>query len=234
MLLETAAAEELERPAPRPQRSLRGREIAALLALVALAGLAGELLASAGSPRLALAGNVTSSQTSRFAGATLSPLRPAPPLALRNYRGQAVSLSRYRGKAVFVTFLYTNCTDVCPIIAANLRLAQTLMGPAAAARTQLIAVSVDPRGDTPRAVGAFLARHRMTGRMQYLIGSAGELARVWRAWNVGAEREAGQPQLINHSGLVYGVNASGALSTVYPANFRPAAVAADAPRLARL
>ncbi len=233
MLLD-AAVEELERPALRPQRRLRTRELAALLALVALAGLGAALLVSAGSPQLALTGNVTASQTSRFAGETLSPPRPAPPLQLRNYRGEAVNLAHYRGRAVFVTFLYTNCTDVCPIIAANLRVAQSLMGAAAAARTQLIAVSVDPRGDTPRAVGAFLARHRLTGRMQYLIGSAGELARVWRAWSVGSEREAGQPQLINHSGLVYGVSASGRLMSVYPANFRPAAVAADAPRLAQL
>ncbi len=35
--------------------------------------------------------------------------RAAPPIDLRNYLGQPVTLSEYRGKAVLVTFLYANC-----------------------------------------------------------------------------------------------------------------------------
>jgi protein SCO1/2 len=232
LLLDEAPADEHGEPPPHAERSLRRRDVAALLALVAVAGLIAALVTPSGSPKLALAGNVTSSRTSRFAGATLSPVKPAPSLSLRNYRGERVNLAQFRGRAVFVTFLYTNCPDVCPIIASNLRIAQRLMGPAEAARVEMVAVSVDPRGDTPRAVAAFLARHGMTGRMQYLIGSALELARVWRAWNVGSVRDAQQPQFVDHSGLVYGVSASGRLMTVYPANFSPVSIARDAVRLA--
>ncbi len=56
----------------------------------------------------------------------------APPLALRNYLGQPVNIASYRGKAVLVTFLYTHCPDVCPLITSNLRVAQNLMGAAKA------------------------------------------------------------------------------------------------------
>src|SRR5207245_1998551 len=108
----------------------------------------------------------------------LSPPSQAPALALRNYLGQPVTIDSYRGKAVFVTFLYTHCPDVCPLIASNLGIAQRLMGPAVASKAQIIAVSVDPRGDIPKAVATFLARRNVTGRMQYLVGSAHELARV--------------------------------------------------------
>jgi protein SCO1/2 len=232
LLLDGTPPHEHGQPLPRTERSLRGRDVAALLALVAVAGLIAALVTPSGSAKLALAGGVSASRTARFAGETLSPVKSAPALSLRNYRGQAVSLAQFRGRAVFVTFLYTNCPDVCPIIASNLRVAQSLMGPAEAARVQLIAVSVDPRGDTPSAVAAFLARHGMTGRMQYLIGSARELARAWRAWNVGSVRDARQPQFVDHSGLVYGVGASGRLMTVYPASFSPASIARDAVRLA--
>jgi cytochrome oxidase Cu insertion factor (SCO1/SenC/PrrC family) len=93
-------------------------------------------------------------------------------------------------------------------------------------------VSVDPKGDTPKAVGAFLARHEMTGRMQYLVGSAHELAGVWKAWGVGSERDAQQPQFINHSGLIYGITASGKRTTLYSASFKPATIAHDVPLLA--
>jgi cytochrome oxidase Cu insertion factor (SCO1/SenC/PrrC family) len=93
-------------------------------------------------------------------------------------------------------------------------------------------VSVDPHGDTPKAVAAFLARHGMTGRMQYLIGSPSELAAVWKAWGVGSTRDTQQPQFVNHSGLVYGVTGSGKRLTVYAASFEPNEIAHDVPLLA--
>jgi protein SCO1 len=162
----------------------------------------------------------------------LSPIQAAPPLSLRNYLGQRVNINAYRGKAVLVTFLYTNCPDVCPLIASNLRVALNLMGKEEAAKVQIIAVSVDPRGDTPKAVAAFLARHGMTGRMQYLIGSASELAKVWAAWGVGSERDAEKPEFINHSGLIYGITGKGQRVGIYASNFQPKEVAHDVPLLA--
>jgi len=95
-------------------------------------------------------------------------------------------------------------------------------------------VSVDPRGDTPKAVAAFLARHEMTGRMQYLIGSASELARVWSAWGVGSERDVQQPQFVNHTGIIFGITASGKRETAYAASFQPSEIAHDVPLLAAL
>jgi protein SCO1 len=168
------------------------------------------------------------------AAAVLEPAKPAPPLALHNYLGQPVNIDSYRGKALLVTFLYTNCPDVCPLIASNLRVALNAMGPATASKVQVVAVSVDPRNDTPKAVAKFLARHGMTGRMQYLIGSGKELARVWQAWGVGSERDLQQPQFINHTGLVYGVTASGKRLTIYASSFQPSEIAHDVPELAEL
>jgi protein SCO1 len=162
----------------------------------------------------------------------LAPFKQAPPIVLHNYLGKPVDLASYRGKAVLVTFLYTNCPDVCPLITSNLRVAQNLMGPKVAAKAQIIAVSVDPKGDTPKAVASFLARHEMTGRMQYLIGSAHELAHVWEAWGVGSERDAQQPQFINHTGAIFGITASGKRETLYTASFKPSDIAHDVPLLA--
>ena len=166
------------------------------------------------------------------ASGLLTPVRQAPPLQLRNYLGQPVNIDSYRGKAVLVTFLYTHCPDVCPLITSNLRVAQNLMGPKTAAKAQIIVVSVDPKGDTPKTVTKFLAAHEMTGRMQYLIGNAKELGNVWSAWGVGAERDAGNPNLVEHSGLIYGVTGSGKRLAIYAANFKPAEIAHDVPVLA--
>ncbi len=168
------------------------------------------------------------------AAAVLEPATLAPPLALRSYLGQPVNIDSYRGRVVLVTFLYTTCPDICPLITSDLRVALNEMGPAKAAKVQIIAVSVDPRVDTRKAVAAFLARHGMTGRMQYLIGSARELARVWKAWGVGSEQDAQQPQFVNHTGLVYGITASGKRLTLYSASFQPSEIVHDVPLLAAL
>jgi protein SCO1/2 len=214
-----------------PRADLRPRLPRPLLALVAIAGLAA-LLGACGSSSSKGKTASASTHSAYRAEASLSPAAAAPPLALRNYLGQPVNIASYRGKAVLVTFIYVHCPDVCPLMTSNLRVAQNLMGAATAAKAQIIAVSVDPRGDTRKTVTKFLAQHQMTGRMQYLVGSARELARVWKAWGVGSERDVKHPDLVEHSGLIYGITASGKRTTLYSASFRPADIAHDVPLLA--
>jgi protein SCO1 len=205
------------------------RRASVLVLAVALAAL----LAGCGSSGSKVS-NATSANATKpiyKAEAQLSPPTSTPPLRLRNYLGQPVDIDQYRGKAVLVTFIYTHCPDVCPLITSNLRVAQNLLG-SKRTKVQIIAVSVDARGDTRKTVGAFLAQHEMTGRMQYLVGSQRELARVWKAWGVGSERDAHNPDLVEHSGLVYGITASGKRAVLYSASFKPADVAHDVPLLA--
>lgn len=224
-------AEPAQGAGQQPHRALPPKLALALGLLIALAGALSAVL-SAGSTKPALpAGAQQSAAGSGFFGLLALPSKPAPAIQLHNYLGQPVTLAEYRGKAVLVTFLYTHCPDVCPLITSNLRVAMNLLG-AQAAKAQIIAVSVDPRGDTPEAVARFLRAHGMVGRMQYLIGSPSQLARTWAAWNVGSKREAGQPQLVAHSALIYGITASGKVRTIYPATFEPSQIVHDVPKLA--
>jgi protein SCO1/2 len=203
----------------------------AMVALLVIAGGASYLFVK-GTTKPVLPGGAQQTRAGDgFYGTLALPAKQAPPIHLRNYLGQPVTLSQYRGKAVLVTFLYANCPDVCPLIASNLRVALNMLG-RRDSEVQVLAVSVDPRGDTAANVARFVADHEMTGRMQYLIGSASELAPTWAAWNVGSERDVGQPQLISHSALVYGISASGKLTTIYPATFEPSEIAHDVPLLA--
>jgi protein SCO1/2 len=207
--------------------------VVALVALVAVV-IGGGVVALAAGGKKGSSANVIvpAASPSKYSGSLASPAQPEPPLALRNYRGEPIDISQYKGKAVFLTFIYTHCPDVCPIIASNLGVALNLMGAERAGKVQVIAVSVDPRGDTPVAVARFLHRHGVFGRMQYLVGSQRELARVWKAWGVGSERDATNPELVNHSGLVYGISATGKVTTLYAANFHPQEIVHDAPLLA--
>jgi protein SCO1/2 len=162
---------------------------------------------------------------------SLSPVRLAAPLRLKNSLGNPVDLRLDRGKAVFVTFVYTHCPDVCPLIMGNLHNALALLGPKAA-QVRLIAVSTDPVGDTPKTVKPFLRKHELTGHIDYLIGSRPQLRKVWKAWGIAAKASSSNPEQVEHSALIYGITASGKLTALYPSNFKPEWIAHDAPLLA--
>lgn len=155
-----------------------------------------------------------------------------PPLALKDSLGHVVRLSQFRGKAVLLTFIYDHCPDTCPLIVANMHTALLRLG-ANASKLQIVAVSVDPKGDTPATVKAFLAAHEMTGRMEYLIGTFKELAPVWRAYGVQVQASPDKrEQTVGHSAFVYGITGHGAVLVLYPPTLDPSWVVHDAPLLA--
>ena len=153
-----------------------------------------------------------------------------PSVALRDSLGDRVRLSQFRGKAVLLTFIYAQCPDVCPLIVSNLHNALGTMGPQAS-KAQVVAVSVDPKGDTPKAVNEFIKAHEMTGKMQYLIGTKKKLVPVWKKWGVGVQSTPDSRE-VDHSAFVYGITGSGQVSALYPSNFKPAWIVHDAPLLA--
>ena len=86
----------------------------------------------------------------------------------------------------------------------------------------------------PATVAHFLAVHEMTGRMQYLIGSAAALHA--RLGAPGASRPTptpSNPDVVEHSALIYGITGARPDRVVEPANFTPRAIVHDAALLAR-
>ena len=207
-------------------------------ALVILtAGLAALVVGCGGSSSSsdpASTSTATSSSAANYSGATANPAKPAPPLKLTNYNGKPVNIDQYRGKAVLVTFIYDHCPDICPLIVSNLHAAQNQLSAGERKQLQIIAVSVDPKGDTPQTVKKFLADHQMTGRMDYLIGSRPELEGVWQNWNITSKSDPSRksPDAVEHSALIYGISGTGDITTLYPANFKPDQIVHDVPTLA--
>ncbi|MBV9337340.1 MAG: SCO family protein [Solirubrobacterales bacterium] len=86
------------------------------------------LLGGCGSGAVATGDSANGVAGSGFQGLVIRPEKPEPPLALRDYTGGRVNLRAFRGKAVLVTFVYTHCPDVCPLIVSNLTAAQRQLG----------------------------------------------------------------------------------------------------------
>jgi protein SCO1 len=117
-----------------------------------------------------------------------------PAFELRDDQGRQVRSADLRGRALAVTFLDSECTEACPIIAAQISQAITALG-ADRGRVEAIAITVDPVGDTQERIDGFLARYRATGTMRYLDGSVAELRPVWRGFQVASSLDSGNSNL---------------------------------------
>ena len=168
------------------------------------------LLAGCGSSAAKLSAPVTPKRT--FAGGAVTPPRAAPPIRLHDAAGRTVTLAAQRGRYVLVTFLYTHCPDVCPLIAQNLNAAVKSLG-ANANRVTVLAVSVDPTGDTPSAVRSYAKRLHLVPQFRYLIGTRAELRRAWAAWNVLSVRRS--PDLVDHVAYTALVDPTGKERVLY-------------------
>jgi protein SCO1/2 len=177
-------------------------------------------------------GQKGNASTPDYAGAVANPPKPAPPLQLKDSTGERFDISEHRGKVVLLTWLYVKCPDICPLIVSNLKVAQNRLG-TKAKDLVIVAVSTDPERDTPKAVNKFIDARGMTGRMQYLVGDETELGRTWETWGVAVEASAANPELIEHYSAIYGISASGKITTLYPANFKPDQIVHDVPLLAQ-
>lgn len=107
-----------------------------------------------------------------------------PDVTLPSYRGGTVSLRALEGKVLVVTFLDTKCTQSCPIIAGEIGTALPLLSPVERRQVKALAITVDPRLDTPASIRSFLRRRHALGKLDFLIGSVTDLRPVWKAFYV--------------------------------------------------
>ena len=122
-----------------------------------------------------------------FMGTELTARDPAPEFTLLDQFGEETSLRDKLGKVVALTFLYTNCPDICPLTAHSLAKAHEALGEDAA-KVSIIAISVDPARDTPQQVYAYSQQRNMLDKWSFLTGSEEELSALWEAYYLSVER----------------------------------------------
>jgi protein SCO1 len=125
-----------------------------------------------------------------------------PTFALRDDQGRRVRSDELRGKAVAVTFLDAQCTDACPVIAAQVGQAVRTLG-TGRSKIEVLAISVDPVHDTQAQIDSFLRRYRAKGELRYLDGTVAELRPVWKSFAVAASQDTGNSNLHSAPVRVY-------------------------------
>jgi protein SCO1/2 len=110
--------------------------------------------------------------------------QPAPDFTLTDQRGESVTLSSLHGNAIALTFIYTHCTDVCPLIAQKLHDAYTALPASDQQRVRLLAVTVDPARDSTAALAQFSEKHSLANNPNWhaMTGDNTTLATIWKAY----------------------------------------------------
>jgi protein SCO1/2 len=122
---------------------------------------------------------------------------------LRSYTGREVTMSSLRDKVVVLTFLDAQCKESCPVIAATAPRALAGLDAKERGRVAFLAISTDPREDTPAAVRSFLRRYHAEGALDYLIGPASAVRRTWREYGVLASENTGSDTMHSAPVRVY-------------------------------
>jgi protein SCO1/2 len=158
-------------------------------------------------PTLGLAHNAALDQR-------LPAIGPAPDFTLTSQDGAQVSLRDFRGKVVAVTFIYTSCTDVCPMLTANMVRVQQKLGPAFGSRIAFVSITVDPERDTPEVLKQYAQNFDVDLKgWSFLTGDPAIVLEVGHKYGVVAKKMADGD--IDHTLLTSLIDPGGILRVQY-------------------
>jgi protein SCO1/2 len=124
-------------------------------------------------------------------GERLSVIGPAPAFTLIAQDGHRLALNGLRGKVVVVTFIYTSCTDTCPLLTAEMAALQNDLGPDFGSKVFFVSITVDPERDTPEVLSRYAQAHgaNLAG-WAFLTGTPEEVRTVARQYGVYVKQHA--------------------------------------------
>lgn len=195
-------------------RTLAVAVVVVLLVGVAIAGFLRDVPQGA----VPTAGEVARPEAMR-AGA-FTPSHTAPEFLLHGSDGADVTLARYRGKVILLSFGFTYCATVCPTTLATLAQTREQLGKAADA-VQVIFVTVDPARDDAAHLRDYLAAFDPS-----FVGATGApdaLAAVRQKYGVTAIRHGtGADYVMAHTSSIFLIDRIGKLRAMMPFGHDPA------------
>ncbi|TIN07360.1 MAG: SCO family protein, partial [Mesorhizobium sp.] len=115
----------------------------------------------------------------------------APDFTLVSQDGVRVSLHDFRGKVVAVSFIYTYCTDVCPMLTAHMASVQEKLGSAFGPKIAFVSITVDPERDTPDVLKEYAQSFGADLKgWSFLTGDPAVVHEVGRKYGVIAKKAA--------------------------------------------
>ena len=192
--------------------SRNGLLVLAGVLVLLVAGLAISSLSQKAAPQAA--------QSQGMRAGAYDPPHEAPDFSLPGSDGSQVTLARYRGKIVLMSFGFTYCAAVCPTTLATLAQVRSKLGETAD-QVQVIFVTVDPARDDAAHMRDYLAAFDRS-----FIGATGTpdaLAAVRAKYGVTAVRRGtGADYAMDHTSSIFLIDRAGKLRAMMPFGHDPA------------
>jgi protein SCO1/2 len=135
--------------------------------------------------------------------------QPGGPFTLVDQDGRSVDQRILNGKWSIVFFGYTFCPDFCPTTLTTLGKTMQALGPAAA-KMQVVFITVDPERDTPQALKAYLSSKVFPKNIIGLTGTPAQVARAAKDYVVFYQKEGTGPNYtMDHSTALYLMDPNG-------------------------
>ena len=139
---------------------------------------------------------------------------PVEDFSLTDQAGRSFRFQALRGKVVLLTFMYTTCPDVCPLITSSLRLVQESLKASERRSVFLLSITTDPEIDTPVVLRSYAERYKVDfTNWSFVGGDQKSLERVWKAFGVKVERKA--RGLVDHTSLTGLIDKKGVMRFAY-------------------
>jgi cytochrome oxidase Cu insertion factor (SCO1/SenC/PrrC family) len=137
-------------------------------------------------------------------------LAMAADFTLVDQHGATITLGRFRGHAVIVTFVFSHCASLCPVVVETVKRVGRDAMP-----VEILLVTLDPWRDTPSALATIARQWGLPAHAHLLSsGKAEEVVSVARAYGVPFQRDDLTGD-IAHPGLVFVVDAQGRLAYTF-------------------
>jgi protein SCO1 len=138
----------------------------------------------------------------------------AAPFALTSQDGKTVRLADLRGKVVAVTFIYTHCPDICPLLTQKMVEVQEALGADFGPRIAFVSITLDPERDTPKVLKDFA---KFWGTKPagwfFLTGSPATIRTAMRHYGVYAKKQ--KDGSIDHTELTSLIDPEGRIRVQY-------------------
>lgn len=132
----------------------------------------------------------------------------APDFVLVNQDSQRFDSRRLRGKVVVLNFIFTTCTDVCPIFTANLAQLQRKLNERHGTELFFVSITTDPEVDSAKVLNAYAQRYNADFKnWAFLTGSEAQLKQVWDGFGVRVIRKG--RGLVQHTSLTTVIDRQG-------------------------
>jgi cytochrome oxidase Cu insertion factor (SCO1/SenC/PrrC family) len=153
---------------------------------------------------------------------------PAPNFDLTGQFGQPVTLNAYRGKAVVISFVDSQCTTICPLTTSTMTAAADSLG-ADSSRVQLLGINANPLATSVSDVHAYSKAHDLLYRWDFLTAGKARLSSVWRDYHVYA---AAIGNNIDHDPAVFVIDPAGRERAIFHTEMAYSSVTVQAAQLA--